>query len=89
MGLSSQELASVSGGDEFSKPTANTHHRPPNSHYHELRQLEPEEDLIQLASRPPTPRMQAIDTEDATYESRTGIGGAGTRDKSKEIIPYV
>lgn len=29
---------------------------PTNSHYHDLRQLEPEEDLIELNSRPSTPR---------------------------------
>ena len=29
-----------------------------SSHYHDLSQLQPEDDLIQLSSRPPTPRIQ-------------------------------
>ena len=45
------------GPDAFDKPGPNgTYHLP--SHYSDLRQLEPEEDLIQFDSRPPTPHTQ-------------------------------
>lgn len=32
-----------------------------SSHYHDLRQLQPEEDLIQLTSAPPTPHIELSD----------------------------
>lgn len=53
-----------SGSDALVEPKSNGKPsirsiNPVNSHYHDdLRQLEPEEDLIELNSGPPTPQIQ-------------------------------
>lgn len=50
-----------------------------SSHYNDLRQLEPEEDLIQLESRPPTPRVQShnLDTPVTGLRISTVLADAG------------
>ena len=52
-----------SGLDAHLMPTSNgkpaiTSTNPVNSHYHDLRQLEYEEDLIELSPGPPIPQIQ-------------------------------
>ena len=42
-----------------------------NSHYHDLRQLVPEEDLIDLDSGPPTPQSQTGYFDVPTHQSGT------------------
>ncbi len=41
-----------------------------SSHYNDLCQLEPEEDLIQFESRPPTPRIQSNNLDAPVAGSR-------------------
>ncbi len=46
------------GSNAHLKPSAVSSTTPINSHFHDLRQLEPEEDLIELDSEPPTPQIK-------------------------------
>ena len=46
-----------------SRKSVDSSAHPMNSHYHDLRQLEPEEDLIELSSRPPTPQRHTERSE--------------------------
>ena len=50
------------------RPAINSSH-PVSSHYYDLRQLEPEEDLIDFNSRPPTPQKQADHFDTPGYRS--------------------
>ncbi len=89
-----REQSFTSRRDDFLKSIANTHHRAPSphrtpSHYHELRQLEPQEDLIQLASRPPTPRIQTKQSDPEIGEPHTSLTASSTGVIRKEITTYV
>ena len=71
MGYPPQDNSSSSRGDTLLKPPPNSNYQA-SSHYHDLRQLEPEDDLIQLASRPATPRIETRNTEPIASEARLG-----------------
>lgn len=63
-----------SGSDAHLMPNSNRNHptgstTPFNSHYHDLRQLEPEEDLIELNPGPPIPQTQTEDIDVPVHQS--------------------
>ena len=69
-----------SGSDHHLRPepsrrTETANAIPINSHYHDLRQLECEEDLIELGSEPPTPRTQTDQFDVPTH----GSGGDSSK----------
>ena len=68
------------GSNALKKPGASsTSHIP--SHYYELQQLKPEEDLIQFDSRPPTPNTQPSRL-DASVRSPSNAGSS--REQSRQ-----
>jgi hypothetical protein len=82
MGYTPQDNTSSSRGEASLKlPPDNSYYA--SSHYYDLRQLQPEDDLIQFPSRPPTPRIETRNAEPVASGPRpTGVDGeAGVRRK--------
>ena len=81
-------LQNSSSEDALLKPLP-FHPQRASSHYHDLSQLQPEDDLIQLSSRPPTPRIQTgnelLNAGDLRPSGPEGDPGAG-RNQAKQYV---